>query len=304
MVPSTAVTLYRLRPRRAQVLGQPKHMAWDPNALVRAELVARRVEHPAELREEDLVELAVRYAVWLPVSVYQASPWLAPFAVRRVRRRVDSNAPGPARDLWGFPDEHGRFTDDNSLIKGAIRGRTASTSESPYASRKFSTGFVCCHVWPTTTADPLLFSFVPNLVWLPSSLAQFSDAHFANRSPHLLHHVLRQVSATRFLRCEPAVGVARSNRAWERLNPQLGAGGVGVDLAEPNRIVDAALGRTARMIAFLEPLVAGEVPGRRFSRRYHAGLGARIDLSVPPIQSFVPQDALNDLLVDLRAATQ
>jgi hypothetical protein len=279
-------------------------MTLDPNALIRAEVARRGVHSANELGEEDLVELALKYAIWMPASVYQRSPWLAPFAVRRIRRRVDPNAPGEIRDLWGFPDQLGRFTDDNSLIKGALRGRKAASPDTPYARHTLTTGFVCCHVWPTTTADPLLFSFVPNLVWLPSSLAEFSDAHFSNRSPHLLHHVLRDVSASRFLPHAPRVGIERSARAWDRLDPRLNKISGGVDLAEPDRIVSTALARTARMITFLEPLLTGEVPTRRFSRRYHSGAGSRIDSSVPPIQSFVGLDALRDLSEDMHASVQ
>lgn len=254
--------------------------------------------------DEDLVKLALRYAIWLPRSVYQRTPWLAPFALRRVRRRTDPNAPGPIRDLWGFPDSLGRFTDDNSLIKGTIRGRTVLSSDGPYAKHRLGTGFVCCHVWPMTTSDPLLFSFVPNLVWLPSSLAAFSDAHLSSQSPHRLHHVLREVSASRFLAYEPNVGSSRARRAWRLLDPRPGDFRPGLELAEPDQIASASLTRTRRMIAFLAPLVDGALPPRRFSRRYHAGLGARIDTSVPPIQSFVGRDLLSDLLLDMRDSVE
>lgn len=280
----------------------PWEMTWDPNVLVRSELAARGVESPGDLDEEDLIDLALRYAVWLPLPVFQGSPWLAPFAVRRIRRRTDPHVPGPPRDLWGFPDELGRFTDDNSLIKGAIRGRTTDSPDAPYARSKLTTGFVCCHVWPTTTSNPLLFSFVPNLVWLPSSLAEYSDAHFTHKSPHALHHVLRDVSASRFLPYTPHVGAARSVRAWDALDPRTSKVTGGVELADPTRIMNTALVRTVRMITFLEPLIRGELPLRRFSRRYHAGSGSRIDATVPAVQSFVTLDALLDLLEDMRSS--
>ena len=52
------------------------------------------------------------------------------------------------------------------------------------------------------------------------------------------------------------------------------------------------------------PLLTGNVPTRRFSRRYHAGVGSRIDSTVPPIQSFVGLDALRDLSEDMHASVQ
>src|SRR5688500_18014108 len=72
----------------------------------------------AGLAQEAVVDLVLRYGIWLPVDTYVLAPWLAPFAVRRLRIRTDPRAPGPKRDLWGLPDELGYFADDNSLIKG------------------------------------------------------------------------------------------------------------------------------------------------------------------------------------------
>lgn len=163
----------------------------DADALFQAELHRGGEGDVGELTEDEIVELGLKYAIWLPARTYLETPWLAPFAVRRIRIRTDLNAPGPPRDLWGFPDSAGYFTDDNSLIKGVVRGRRVDGSQSPYGENRLSTGLVCCHVWPGTTTNPLLFSFVPNLVWLPRSLAGFSDAHFRTRDPHLLHFALR-----------------------------------------------------------------------------------------------------------------
>ena len=131
----------------------------------------------SDIESDKLVELALKFAIWPSVSTYEDTPWLAPFAIRSVRVRVEPNAPGPKRDLWGLPNELGYFTDDNSLLKSLVLRRFLSPNDNPYGGAKISSGLVCCHIWPDTTGSPLLFSFVPNLVWLPKSLAPFSDAH-------------------------------------------------------------------------------------------------------------------------------
>ena len=276
----------------------------DADQLLRLELKTRCVDDFRELSDENIVALGLRYAIWLPRETYMTSPWIAPFAVRKIRIRSDVNAPGPARDLWGFPDSLGRFTDDNSLIKGVVRGRRTIGRDSPYGDCKLSTGLVCCHVWPSTTGDPLLFSFVPNLVWLPRSLAGYSDAHFTSREPHPLHFALRDISAQRYAAITPVVGSSLAQEAWSRLRAE-DAGTVtdfGVELSDSHRVSMAASVRTARVIRFLDDLLGGNLPERRVSRRYHAGIGSRIDFSLPAIQSFVPAADLRELLNQLQSS--
>lgn len=277
----------------------------DADALLASELYRRGVAKVGELSDDEIVELGLRYAIWLPVQTHVETPWLAPFAVRRIRIRTDVNAPGPARDLWGFPDAHGHFTDDNSLIKGVVRGRSALGMRSPYGDLKLSTGMVCCHVWAGTTADPLLFSFVPNLVWLPRTLAGYSDAHFRARSPHQLHFALRAASSARFRSSVPMVSQARVEHAWQGLDHEHDflaevADPEYTELSGGRAISTAATTRTKRVLQFLDEVSAGGRPARRVSRRYHAGVGARIDTGVPAVQEFVELDRLSDLSGTLR----
>lgn len=277
----------------------------DADALLASELHQRGVAEVGELPDDEIVELGLRYAIWLPLQSFIQTPWLAPFAVRRIRIRTDVNAPGPPRDLWGFPDSLGYFTDDNSLIKGVVRGRRVEGSASPYGQEKLSTGLVCCHVWPATTSDPLLFSFVPNLVWLPRSLAGFSDAHFRVRDPHPLHFALRAIGVERFISVAPKVGAERVTTAWQRLiaNPELHLrqpDHPASELSGAETISRAANRRIERVVDFLTELDAGRLPQRRVSRRYHAGIGARIDQTVPAVQSFVSPLTLRSLRDDLQ----
>lgn len=277
----------------------------DADQLFQTELQRRGVSTVRELSEPDVIELGLRFAIWLPQQTFLETPWLAPFAVRRIRIRTDANAPGPPRDLWGFPNSLGYFTDDNSLIKGVVRGRRAVASSSPYGDHKLSTGLVCCHVWPGTTADPLLFSFVPNLVWLPRSLAGFSDAHYRARDPHPLHFALHAVSHERFRQLTPRVAAKRTIMSWRKLRPPSVQRitlphGLAIELSGADTISRAANRRIERVVDFLSELDCGRIPARRVSRRYHAGIGARIDPTVPAVQSFVDPLTLRSLRDDLR----
>ena len=76
--------------------------------------------------------------------------------------------------------------DDNSLIKSLPNSlMVASSRNSTYRGRVIGTGFVASHVWRTLNPevssasgaayDPFTYSFVPNLVWLPGSIAGLTD---------------------------------------------------------------------------------------------------------------------------------
>lgn len=274
----------------------------DADDLLLVELAKAGVGSPRELAADQAVALGLKFAIWLPISTFTESPWLAPHAIRKIRIRTDPNAPGDARDLWGFPDEHGRFTDDNSLIKAVVRGRQVAGGWSPYGDRRLTTGLVCCHVWPGTTSDPRLFSFVPNLVWLPRSLAGLSDAHYKHQGVHALHFALRAASVKRFCGIAPSVGKEQVDDAWSQLPA---AAPFDIPLPEPaevrggDAISVAANRRTRRVIDFLSELCDDRLPSRRVSKRYHAGVGSRIDASLPPIQAFVNREALQGLRDDL-----
>lgn len=270
----------------------------DADTLLWTELSLAGVTAIGDLSDDEVVELGVRYSIWLPESTYVASPWLAPFAIRRARVRTDPHVSGVARDLWGFPDSRGQFTDDNSLIKGAVRGKFVRGSRSPYKTAKLTTGLVCCHVWPSTTGDAQLFSFVPNLVWLPRTLAGFSDAHFRHRPVHDLHYVLQDISVSRYANVEPRVNQRDIAGAWFALpdrRSSVNHAWLENEVHSGDRVSLAAQTRSLKVIHFLSALVAGQVPDRRVSRRYHSGRGPRIDTTVPAIQDFVGSKQLLDL---------
>jgi hypothetical protein len=107
-------------------------------------------------------------------------PLLVPYAAR------DPNSKGNASKgidyRWGEADPNGYVRDDNSMIKDKPYGLRVVAPRNPlYGGRKVEKGFKASHVWRRTNDGghaarrPELFSFIPNLVWLPGFLADMSD---------------------------------------------------------------------------------------------------------------------------------
>jgi|688.fasta_scaffold74603_2 hypothetical protein len=273
----------------------------DANLVLWNELEGRGISSLDQLKESEVVELAMRYAVWIPTQTFEKTPWLAPYALRKGRIRIDARAPGGKRDLWGFPDENGYFTDDNSLIKSVFQRRSVRPSGSAYGIGRFKRGLVCCHVWSGTTNNPLLFSFIPNLVWLPSSLAPFSDGHLAGE-PHPVHKTLKQVSFARYFQHKTEVAQARVAEAWKSLQ-------VGelqtiryeqYEFEIDSQLIDLVNSRLTRITNFLTAVLEKEEKPQRFSKRFHAGVGKGIDPTTPAIDKVVHAEKLEILLAELK----
>jgi hypothetical protein len=250
------------------------------------------------LSEDEVIDLIIRFAIWPVTDSYINAPWVARFAVRRQRHRTDERAPGEKRDLWGMPDEMGFFADDNSLLKSAYKNLDITGLQNPYKTAKLSTGLVCCHIWSGTTSDPLLFSFLPNLVWLPKSLARFTDV-YKERDIHRVHYVMQELSYRRYRELEANVGNDDCRRAWSKLVRPL------IELADDIHFTEMksepslssrVRTRHLRLSTVLEAAIS-EVPEghRRFSKRYHLGVGGYIDKTIPPLNELVSKDHLLDL---------
>ena len=276
--------------------------AVDANAVLRRHLAQRKVDRVADLASDEIVALALQFAIWIPQRTYQAVPWLAPYAIRRLRKRTEPNAPGPKRDLWGVPTADGFFTDDNSLIKAVVLRHAVRPVPNPYGGQAITKGLVCCHVWPATTGDPLLFSFVPILVWLPRDLATYSDAH-RQGPPHRVHEMLKGVAVHRYRGLPTATAPDRVEAAWSRLDV---VAPIAVEHGLEFEVGDSLIGLVASRISKLDEFLdtalnPGGAPLRRFSRRYHAGGGPGADSSVWPIQHWVSRDALQQLRDEMSA---
>jgi hypothetical protein len=124
--------------------------------------------------------------IWFHPDIYKKIPILLPFARRDSTCRKNCNK--ERIEQWGSPDENGYFRDDNSLIKGIPKSLTVKSSlKDIYDGQRIGTGFVACHVWRIsdmntgspgtifTTQNPEVYSFVPNLVWLPKQVAKLTD---------------------------------------------------------------------------------------------------------------------------------
>ena len=119
-------------------------------------------------------------AIWLPLDVYRHNPVLLPWVVRDPKCRGNKKTDVP--DQWASPNEDGYLRDDNSLVKSLPRSLGV---RGPKGSRlngsRIGSEFVASHIWRQVDADrsanriPLLNTFVPNLVWLPSQVAKLSD---------------------------------------------------------------------------------------------------------------------------------
>ena len=124
--------------------------------------------------------LVVALGVWLAPAAYARLPILRPYAVRDPDARGNKARQLP--DQWGSPTAAGLFRDDNSLIKRIPYSLPIrSLRNAHYAGRHIERGFVAAHVWRViegdvlASRDPLTYSFIPNLVWLPTQVAKLTD---------------------------------------------------------------------------------------------------------------------------------
>jgi hypothetical protein len=119
--------------------------------------------------------------IWFPRKTCRQWPVLLPWVVRDPKCRGNKSKGLP--DEWGAPNELGYLRDDNSLVKGLPRSLSIKTGGfAKLKGARMGTEFVASHVWrvvPGTdvlaSRNPLLNSFIPNLVWLPSQVAKLTD---------------------------------------------------------------------------------------------------------------------------------
>lgn len=147
---------------------------------------------PDDIRS--LVEvLMTRLGIWWSVEAYEVMPIMTPWCVRDRSCRYDQ---GP--ESWGAPRADGFMRDDNSIIKKLpLPVAVSAPAGHPYAGRRPLRGFTACHIWRdlpegrVAGEDPWLYSFMPNLVWLPSWLAPLTDRQ-DSRAQALLQHASKE----------------------------------------------------------------------------------------------------------------
>lgn len=160
-------------------------------------------------------ELLVRLGVWWSTAAYERLPVMTPWCVRDRSCRYDQ---GP--ESWGAPRADGYMRDDNSIIKKLpLSTRIVAPEGHPYNTRKPWRGFTACHIWRDLPGgilagtDPWLYSFIPNLVWLPSWLAPLSD-----RQGSRVQETLQRTSIEIFRRVTVPEALSHfTESAWSKL---------------------------------------------------------------------------------------
>jgi hypothetical protein len=196
--------------------------------------------------------LIERLGIWWSPQAYQQMPVMTPWCARDRSCRYDQ---GP--ESWGAPRADGYLRDDNSIVKKLpLPVQVTGPADSPYRGRKPLRGFTACHIWrdlpdgQVAGEDPWLYSFMPNLIWLPTWLAPLTD-----RQGGAIQALLQRTSIARFRSqpVHPAV-TPYAERAWRRL-PAPSTGAVlplrGLASFQPDR------GFFARRIRYLEKFVEG-----------------------------------------------
>lgn len=223
------------------------------------------------------IDLIQRLGIWWSPEVYATLPVMVPWCIRDRTCRYDQ---GP--ESWGAPRSDGYLRDDNSIIKKLPLSLLISGPEgSLYRGQKPWRGFTACHIWrdlPGGTyagADPWLYSFVPNLIWLPTWLAPLTD-----RQGGHVQAVLQRTSLALFREVVvPAPLCSYTEASWSKLPPP----GPGVALAPENiQKFEPASAFFSRRLAYIDNVIngCGEVlHGRSPSRklictRYSEGLPA------------------------------
>ena len=238
-------------------------------------------------------------AIWLPLDIYFDFPVLLPWVVRdpTCRGLRDRNGSIVRVDEWSAPDALGYLRDDNSLVKALTRSLHISGPKGTHLNgARLGTEFVASHIWRGVNSPklasrvPLLNTFVPNLVWLPSQVAKLSD-----REGSVVQEALKSVSW----------GVYRDAPVSPGLTPVVVEGWS--MLPTPTPLVDVVVrdelnwfvstqrftatrrSRLHSVITALETLaLGGSLERKVITTRYTAGLPR------------VPAEARVDLLTELR----
>jgi hypothetical protein len=223
-----------------------------------------------------VARLVVRLGIWLPIDVYARMPLLVPYARRDPTCRGNKRLGIP--DSWGTPDENGYFRDDNSLVKGVPRPMTITSTLRHYVQRSLGSGFVACHVWRVTqdeqlaSRNPLTYSFVPNLVWLPAQVAGLTDRE-GSFAQQYLQAVSRHIYAHTSVN-HPHTELVDS--AWDLLPDSAGIPDTALPAVDDlNYFVadESFFRRRVRIISSVAEALESEMPTAKVvSRRYTEGI--------------------------------
>lgn len=228
--------------------------------------------------------LVASLGIWFHPKLYQQMPVLLPFAIRdpSCRKRKENE-----EESWGTPDEMGYLRDDNSLIKGLPKSLDIISPNQPlYNGKKIGKGFVASHVWrkinnssvgaELSTRDPILNSFVPNLVWLPAQVSKLTD-----REGSFTQLYLQALSAKIFKNLEvPSELNPFVKKAWDMLEIPKGIPSQGLPDVEnlsffspSKRFNSVRRKKIMEVVEALQALIDGrKLEDKVITKRYGEGL--------------------------------
>ena len=216
-------------------------------------------------------------AIWFPPSVYQSIPVLVPYVVRDPSCRGGKGKP----DEWASPDAFGFLRDDNSLIKNIPRALPITAPAQKHLNgRRMATEFVAAHVWRVpvdggvlASRRPLLNSFVPNLVWLPSQIAKLTDIEGST-----VQRTLQEMAWARYRNCNVDAHVCdAAEEAWALLPPPTQAGTHDMEtwnyFIPTDGFVKRRQARVHSVLTAVQTVLSGaQLPKKVISTRYTEGL--------------------------------
>lgn len=71
--------------------------------------------------------------------------------------------------------EQGQIRGQEKKNKGENPIKSEKIKSGQYKGKSVGSGFEACHIWYDTTRAPPMFTFVPNIVWLPTMISKLSD---------------------------------------------------------------------------------------------------------------------------------
>jgi hypothetical protein len=219
-------------------------------------------------------------SVWWDPQVYGKCPVLLPWAVRDPKCRGNKTKGIP--DEWGAPNRDGYFRDDNSLVKSLVKSLQVRGPNNGYMTgRKLGKGWVAAHIWRVNdgeilaSRDPRLYTFVPNLVWLPRQIAKLSDIEGGP-----VQAALKSLSFSLY-RDAPVNNNRReiAEQSWEYLTAPKSVSTIEREslsfFTNPDVTVGTRTSRTIDVVAALEAAAQGDVAkNKAVSTRYSDGLAS------------------------------
>jgi hypothetical protein len=234
-----------------------------------------------DFSRELVLRLVLDLSIWLPVELYNTIPVLLPYCVR------DSNLRSKE---WGSANPQGYLRDNNSILKLLVGSYAIHSPDfSAYHRAARGHNFTASHAWRwarfdgkrhLATANPLTYSFVPNLAWLPAQIAKLTD-HEGAFAQQVLQTVAREYYLAARVAHPPELAAV-----WDALPPPEIS--LELDLARLNtfvvtpRAIKIRRNTLLREIDTIEQTILQHAPAGRSPRsaRYLESLA-----SVPPEQT-------------------